>query len=58
MYNKTDKTIICKHCGKEFTFTAKDQVFYEEKGFSAPVRCKQCREDKKAYTERKQAKSE
>lgn len=58
MYDKIDKTIICKNCGKEFVFAAKDQVFYEDKGFSAPVRCKQCREDKKAYIERRQAKSE
>ena len=27
-----DKTIICKECGKEFTFTAGEQEFYAEKG--------------------------
>lgn len=42
-----DKTIVCKDCGKEFTFTAGEQEFYNEKGFSAPVRCKECRDKKR-----------
>ena len=28
-----DKTLVCKECGKEFTFTAGEQEFYAEKGF-------------------------
>lgn len=44
-----DKTIKCVDCGTEFTFTARDQEFYHEKGFTnEPKRCKQCREKKKA----------
>lgn len=43
-----DKTLICKDCGKEFTFTAGEQEFYAEKGFSEPVRCKECRDAAKA----------
>ena len=38
-----DKTIQCKDCGKDFTWTADEQAFYQEKGFSAPLRCKDCR---------------
>ena len=39
-----DKTLICKDCGKEFTFTAGEQEFYAEKGFvNEPQRCKECR---------------
>ena len=46
---KQDKIIICKDCGKEFTFTVGEQNFYEQKGFTnEPVRCKECREKKKA----------
>jgi CxxC-x17-CxxC domain-containing protein len=42
MYN--DKTIACKDCGAEFTFTASEQEFYAEKGFTnEPQRCKSCR---------------
>ena len=26
-----DKTLICKECGNEFTFTAGEQEFYAEK---------------------------
>ena len=43
-----DKTIICKECGKEFTFTAGEQEFYAEKGFvNEPQRCKACRDARK-----------
>ena len=27
----TDKTLTCKDCGAEFTFTAGEQAFYAEK---------------------------
>ena len=44
-----DKTIICADCGQEFTFTASEQAFYAEKGFTdAPKRCKPCRTTRKA----------
>lgn len=43
-----DKTIVCKDCNKEFTFTIGEQEFYKEKGFTnEPVRCKECRDAKK-----------
>ena len=44
----TDKTLTCRDCGKEFTFTAGEQEFYKEKGFTnEPTRCKECRDAKK-----------
>lgn len=44
----SDKTIVCKDCGKEFIFTAGEQEFYKEKGFTnEPQRCKDCRNAKK-----------
>ena len=46
---KEDIKIICKDCGEEFLFTVGEQNFYEEKGFlNKPVRCKACRDKKKA----------
>lgn len=48
-----DKKIICKDCGKEFVFTAGEQEFYKEKQFNDPVRCKECREKRKANKENK-----
>ncbi len=43
-----DKTLVCKDCGREFTFTAGEQEFYAEKGFqNEPVRCKDCRAGRK-----------
>ncbi len=44
-----DRTITCADCGQEFTFTASEQSFYAEKGFTdAPKRCKPCRQARKA----------
>ncbi|MBI4447285.1 MAG: zinc-ribbon domain-containing protein [Acidobacteria bacterium] len=43
-----DKQIQCVDCGKDFTFSAKEQEFYQSKGFSQPKRCKPCRDKRKA----------
>ena len=43
-----DKTIKCVDCGTEFVFTARDQEFYQEKGFTnEPKRCPECRKARK-----------
>jgi CxxC-x17-CxxC domain-containing protein len=44
----SDKTLACRDCGKEFSFTAGEQEFYETKGFSEPTRCPDCRAARKA----------
>ncbi len=39
-----DKTIVCKDCGAEFIFTAGEQEFFFQKGYTNdPVRCPSCR---------------
>ncbi len=44
-----DKTMTCRDCGREFTFTAGEQAFYDQKGFTnAPTRCSDCRAARKA----------
>ncbi len=44
-----DKTLVCKECGQDFTFTAGEQEFYAEKGFqNEPARCKPCRDQRKS----------
>lgn len=46
MYN--DKSLSCKDCGCEFAFTASEQEFYAEKGFTnEPGRCPECRAARK-----------
>jgi hypothetical protein len=45
---KQDQTIQCKGCRNPFTFTAGEQRFYEERQFTPPVRCKPCRDARKA----------
>ena len=43
-----DRTLVCKDCGAEFTFTASEQDFYAEKGFqNDPARCPECRSTRK-----------
>ncbi len=44
-----DKTITCRDCGEDFVFTAGEQEFYAEKGFTnEPSRCPNCRRANKA----------
>lgn len=43
-----DKSLSCKDCGKEFVFSASEQEFYAEKGFTnEPGRCPDCRSARK-----------
>ena len=44
----TDKNLECTDCGNEFVFTAGEQEFYAQKGFTnEPRRCPNCRQNKK-----------
>ena len=43
-----DKTLVCRDCDAEFVFTASEQEFYAEKGFTNdPGRCPKCRAERK-----------
>ena len=44
----SDQTLVCVDCGVQFTFSARDQAFYQERGYQAPRRCKTCRDKRKA----------
>lgn len=44
----TDKTLTCEDCGQEFTFSADDQEFFGQKGYTQPKRCPACRAARKA----------
>lgn len=44
-----DKPLICRDCGQEFSFTAGEQEFYAQRGFTnEPSRCPDCRAARKA----------
>ena len=43
-----DKKLYCIDCNKVFIFTAEERQFFEEKGYSEPIRCKDCRGKRKA----------
>ncbi|MBI2843183.1 MAG: zinc-ribbon domain containing protein [Armatimonadetes bacterium] len=40
--------LVCRDCNEEFTFTEGEQQFFSERGFSEPIRCKACRDLRKA----------
>ncbi|MDR3590896.1 MAG: zinc-ribbon domain containing protein [Negativicutes bacterium] len=43
-----DKTLTCRDCDKDFTFSASEQDFFAEKGFTnEPGRCPDCRAARK-----------
>jgi CxxC-x17-CxxC domain-containing protein len=44
----SDRSLTCRDCGQEFTFTAGEQEFYTQRGFSDPQRCPTCRQARKA----------
>lgn len=38
-----DQTLTCQGCAGRFTFSAREQEFFAQRGFSTPKRCKSCR---------------
>ncbi len=44
----SDKNVTCSDCGQEFVFTASEQDFYAQRGFTEPRRCPSCRASRKA----------
>jgi len=44
----TDQTLTCRDCSQAFQFTASEQDFYSQRGFSTPLRCPSCRASRKA----------
>lgn len=48
MTGYTEQMLTCVDCATQFPFTASEQEFFAEKGFSSPRRCKPCRMAAKA----------
>jgi CxxC-x17-CxxC domain-containing protein len=44
----TDQDLTCRDCGQSFAFTASEQDFYAQRGFTSPLRCPSCRAARKA----------
>ena len=43
-----DKQLQCRDCGQDFVFSASEQEFFAEKGFTnEPQRCPACRKARK-----------
>ncbi len=44
-----DKTLTCQDCGQSFTFSADDQQYHAEKGYTnEPKRCPNCRQSRRS----------
>ena len=45
----SDRTLTCRDCNNQFVFTASEQDFFAQKGFTQdPGRCPDCRQARKA----------
>ncbi len=43
-----DRTLTCVDCGQQFTFSADDQAYHAEKGYTnEPKRCPTCRQSRR-----------
>lgn len=47
-----DKDLNCIDCKATFVFSAGEQKFFQEKGFTPPKRCKSCRAEKREKREK------
>ncbi|MFZ5651909.1 MAG: zinc-ribbon domain containing protein [Bacillota bacterium] len=48
-----DRKLTCRDCGNEFVFSASEQEFFAEKGFTNdPGRCPECRQARKNQNRR------
>ena len=44
-----DRTLTCQDCGQPFTFSADDQAYHAQKGFTnEPKRCTSCRQTRRS----------
>ena len=57
MSSQQDQTLTCADCGAGFAWSAGEQEFLREKGFTDPPRrckeCKQAREEQRGGVERR-----
>ena len=47
-----DRSITCAECGQPFTFSKDDQQYHQEKGYTDPKRCPDCRQARRSQRNR------
>jgi hypothetical protein len=45
-----EMTLTCRQCGKQFIFSQSEHEFYQQKGFTLPKHCKECRSTRRTQT--------
>jgi hypothetical protein len=48
--SESELTLTCRQCGKQFIFTESEQQFYQQKGFTTPNHCRDCRSARRTQT--------
>lgn len=48
MSEYVDQEKSCRECGGAFVYTARDQRFFADMNYNPPVRCRPCRDKRKA----------
>ena len=43
------RKLVCQDCGRKFRFSRRDQAFFEQNGWADPIRCKECRKNRKSH---------
>lgn len=43
-----DRTLVCAECSDSFSFSADDQRYHMEKGYTDPKRCPNCRQQRRS----------
>ena len=43
-----DRSLVCAECGDSFSFSADDQRYHMEKGYTDPKRCPNCRQQRRS----------
>ncbi len=48
-----DRAIDCAECGQSFIFSADDQRYHQERGYTDPKRCPSCRQARRSQREQR-----
>jgi CxxC-x17-CxxC domain-containing protein len=46
-----DRQLQCCSCGKKFLFSADEQRVFQDRGFSEPRRCRECRDHRRIHSD-------
>ena len=48
MVSESEIMLTCRQCGKQFVFSESEQQFYQQRGYTQPVHCRECRASRRS----------